>query len=74
MEDGCEGDAEPSRTHHRSLLTLLGPQALAAKFALYQSWPEKKDQLDPILKSIIQTDAESTLGKGAVEYRRLLEL
>ncbi len=47
-------------------------EALAARFALYQRWPEKKADLPAVLKEIERLDPKSELGEAATSYLALL--
>ncbi|QJE97233.1 hypothetical protein [Luteolibacter luteus] len=47
-------------------------EALAAKFALYQRWPEKKNELSGVLKEIEKLDPKSELGTAAKAYLAML--
>jgi hypothetical protein len=47
-------------------------EALAAKFALYQRWPEKKNELPALLKEIEKLDPKSELGAAAKTYLAML--
>jgi hypothetical protein len=47
-------------------------EALAARFALYQRWPEKKSDLPALLKEISRLDPKSDLGVAADSYLPLL--
>lgn len=47
-------------------------EALAARFALYQRWPEKKAALAGVLKEIERLDPKSELGAAATSYLALL--
>lgn len=47
-------------------------EALAAKFALYQRWPEKKSELPAVLREIEKLDPKSELGAAAKSYLALL--
>ena len=47
-------------------------EALAARFALYQRWPEKKAELPSVLKEIQRLDPKSELGEAASSYLDLL--
>lgn len=47
-------------------------EALAARFALYQRWPEKKTELPAVLKEIERLDPKSELGLAATSYLSLL--
>ncbi|BCU76288.1 hypothetical protein [Luteolibacter sp. LG18] len=44
----------------------------AARFALYQRWPEKKDKVRPVLEKMRDADPKSELGQAAVNYLNLL--
>ncbi len=47
-------------------------EALAARFALYQRWPEKKGELPTVLKEIQRLDPKSELGEAATTYLAML--
>ena len=47
-------------------------EALAARFALYQRWPEKKDKLPHVLREIERLDPGSELGIAARSYLGML--
>ena len=47
-------------------------EVLAARFALYQRWPEKKAELPAVLKEIESLDPKSELGLAAASYLALL--
>ncbi len=47
-------------------------EALAARFALYQRWPEKKAELSALLKEISKLDPKSELGEAAESYLGIL--
>ncbi len=47
-------------------------EALAARFALYQRWPEKKAELPAVLKEIERLDPKSDLGQAATAYLEML--
>ncbi|MCW1923363.1 thioredoxin family protein [Luteolibacter arcticus] len=47
-------------------------EALAARFALYQRWPEKKSGLAGVLKEIEKLDPKSELGTAATTYLAML--
>ncbi|MCW1883129.1 hypothetical protein OKA04_00210 [Luteolibacter flavescens] len=47
-------------------------EALAARFALYQRWPEKKTGLAAVLKEIERLDPKSDLGSAATTYLTML--
>jgi len=47
-------------------------EALAARFALYQRWPEKKAELSTLLKEISKLDPKSDLGEAAESYLGIL--
>ncbi|WP_367871404.1 hypothetical protein [Luteolibacter sp. Populi] len=47
-------------------------EALAARFALYQRWPEKKAELPALLKEIAKLDPKSDLGEAADSYLAIL--
>jgi hypothetical protein len=44
----------------------------AAKFALYQRWPEKKNEVRPSLEKMRDIDPKSDLGQAAANYIELL--
>jgi hypothetical protein len=44
----------------------------AARFALYQRWPEKKPQLNSVLESMRDIDPKSDLGRAAANYLQML--
>lgn len=44
----------------------------AAKFALYQRWPEKKDAIRPTLEKMRDVDPKSELGQAAANYLEML--
>jgi hypothetical protein len=48
-------------------------QLQAARFALYQRWPEKKASLKPLLEKMRDIDPKSELGQAAENYLQLLE-
>lgn len=47
-------------------------EALAARFALYQRWPEKKAELSAVLREIERIDPKSGLGVAATTYLAML--
>lgn len=47
-------------------------QVLAARFALYQHWPEKKDQSKKALEDLRAIDPKSELGEAAAVYLKNL--
>lgn len=47
-------------------------EALAARFALYQRWPEKKPGVAVVLREIERLDPKSELGEAASTYLALL--
>jgi len=47
-------------------------EALAARFALYQHWPEKKGELAGLLKEIERLDPKSEMGEAANSYLAIL--
>lgn len=47
-------------------------EALAARFALYQRWPEKKQELGTVLKEMEKLDPKSDLGVAAASYLKML--
>lgn len=47
-------------------------EALAARFALYQRWPEKKSGVTAVLKEIERPDPKSELGEAASSYLVML--
>ena len=78
VSDGKEGkfaeaDAEIGGWLKKPQLTKDQRQeALAARFALYQRWPEKKNGLPAVLKEIEKLDPKSELGAAAKSYLALL--
>jgi len=44
----------------------------AAKFALFQRWPEKKNEVRPILEKMRDIDPKSDLGQAAANYLEML--
>ncbi|MGC4015704.1 MAG: hypothetical protein QM755_14450 [Luteolibacter sp.] len=44
----------------------------AARFALYQRWPEKKDKVRPTLEKMRDVDPKSDLGQAAANYIEML--
>lgn len=78
VSDGKEGkftevDTEISGWLKKPQLTKDQRQeALAAKFALYQRWPEKKSELPSVLREIEKLDPKSELGAAAKNYLALL--
>jgi hypothetical protein len=46
---------------------------IAARFALYQRWPEKKPSVKPLLERMRDIDPKSDLGQAAASYLELLE-
>lgn len=69
----AEADAEIGGWLKKPQLTKEQRQeALAAKFALYQRWPEKKNELPALLKEIEKLDPKSGLGAAAKSYLALL--
>lgn len=48
-------------------------QLQAARFALYQRWPEKKPSVKPLLEKMRDIDPKSELGQAAANYLELLE-
>lgn len=47
-------------------------QLQAARFALYQRWPEKKGEIKPTLEKMRDVDPKSELGQAAANYIELL--
>ncbi len=47
-------------------------QLQAARFALYQRWPERKRELKAVLESMRDIDPKSELGMAAITYLRML--
>ncbi len=47
-------------------------QLQAARFALYQRWPEKKDEIKPTLEKMRDVDPKSELGQAAANYIEML--
>jgi len=47
-------------------------QLQAAKFALYQRWPEKKAEVKPVLEKMRDIDPKSDLGQAAANYIEML--
>jgi len=69
----AEADAEIGDWIKKPQLTKDQRQeALAAKFALYQRWPEKKSELAGILREIEKLDPKSELGAAAKSYQAML--
>jgi hypothetical protein len=48
-------------------------QLQAARFALYQRWPEKKGAVKDLLEKMRDIDPDSELGKAAANYLKMLE-
>ncbi len=68
-----EADAEIGGWIKKARLSKAQQQeALAARFALYQRWPEKKTELPALLKEISRLDPKSDLGVAADSYQALL--
>jgi len=44
----------------------------AARFALYQRWPDKKDKIRPTLEKMRDVDPKSELGQAAANYIEML--
>ena len=69
----AEADAEIGGWLKKPQLTKAQRQeALAARFALYQRWPEKKSGLATVLKEIEKLDPKSELGSAATTYLAML--
>jgi hypothetical protein len=54
------------------LSTKQKQQLQAARFALYQRWPEKKQAVKPLLEKMRDLDPKSELGQAAANYLELL--
>lgn len=54
------------------LSTKQKQQLQAARFALYQRWPEKKQLVKPLLEKMRDIDPKSELGQAAANYLKLL--
>lgn len=64
-----EGEAELAKWSRNTRLNVTQRQQLmAARFALYQNWPEKKDQAKVALKAMRDADPKSMLGMAAANY------
>lgn len=78
VEDGKEGkfseiDEEIGGWLKKPALTKEQKQeALAARFALYQRWPQKKTEMPALLKEIEKLDPKSELGEAAKSYLTIL--
>ena len=69
----AEADQEIGGWIGKSQLTKAQRQeALAARFALYQRWPEKKPTLPALLREIERIDPKSDLGTAARSYQEML--
>jgi hypothetical protein len=69
----AEADQEIGGWLGKSQLTKAQRQeALAARFALYQRWPEKKAALPALLREIERIDPKSDLGAAARTYQGML--
>lgn len=55
------------------LSTKQKQQLQAARFALYQRWPEMKGSMKPLLKKMRDIDPKSELGQAAANYLDLLD-
>lgn len=68
-----EADKEFSKWDANPRLSPRQRQELqAARFALYQRWPEKKNQIKPLLEKMRDIDPESELGRAAANYLEIL--
>ena len=72
-QEFAEADKEFSRWDANPRLSPKQKQQLqAARFALYQRWPEKKRDLKPLLGKMRDIDPESELGHAASAYLEML--
>ena len=68
----AEADLEFDRWDKNSRLSPKQRQQLqAARFALYQRWPEKKREIEPLLEKMRDIDPDSELGQAAVNYLKI---
>ncbi len=69
----AEAETEFAKWDRNPRLSSTQRQELqAAKFALYQRWPEKKNEVRPILEKMRDIDPKSDLGQAAANYIELL--
>jgi hypothetical protein len=69
----AEAESEFAKWDRNPRLSTTQRQELqAAKFALYQRWPEKKNEVRPILEKMRDIDPKSELGQAAANYIELL--
>ena len=65
----AEADKEFAKWDANPRLSAKQKQELqAARFALYQRWPEKKPELAPLLEKMRDIDPNSELGRAAANY------
>lgn len=68
-----EADKEFAKWDGNSRLSPKQKQELqAARFALYQRWPEKKRDIKPLLEKMRDIDPQSELGQAAATYLEML--
>ncbi|GAA5125378.1 hypothetical protein JIN84_14045 [Luteolibacter yonseiensis] len=73
-KDFTAADQELTRWDANPRLSPRQKQELqAARFALYQRWPEKKSALKPLLEKMRDIDPKSELGQAAVNYLEMLK-
>lgn len=73
-KDFAAADEEFARWDANTRLSPRQKQELqAARFALYQRWPEKKSALKPLLEKMRNIDPKSELGQAAVNYLEMLK-
>lgn len=70
----AEAETEFSKWELNPRLSAQQKQQLqAARLALYQRWPEKKQAVVPLLVKMRDIDPKSVLGQAAANYLKLLE-
>lgn len=70
----AEADKEFAKWEANPRLSPKQKQELqAARFALYQRWPERKADLKPLLEKMRDIDPKSELGQAATNYLELLK-
>lgn len=69
----AEAEKEFSKWDASPRLSTKQKQELqAARFALYQRWPEKKQSVKPLLEKMRDIDPKSELGQAAANYLQML--
>lgn len=69
----AEAEKELAKWYANKRLSTRQRQELqAARFALYQRWPEKKDEVPKVLQQMREVDPKSELGLAAESYLKLL--